>query len=73
MAAGDPSTIAMWRSVPAVPLEPVSGGWNGPDLEGTVFLSTEYDAQWALEGASARPEVAFGWATSSRPRASRSG
>ena len=63
MAAADPSTISMWRPVPAVPLERVSGGWNGPGLEGTVFLSTEYDAQWALRGLSVRPEVAFGWAT----------
>ena len=54
----------MWRRVPAVPLERVSGGWDGPaGLEGTVFLSTEYDAQWGL-GSSVRPEVAFGWATS---------
>jgi GT2 family glycosyltransferase len=63
MGVGDPSTIAMWRPVPAVPLERVSGGWNGPGLVGTVFLSTEYDAQWKLQGASEGPEVAFGWAT----------
>jgi GT2 family glycosyltransferase len=63
MSAGDPSTIATWRSVPAVPLERVSGGWSGPALEGTVFLSTAYDAQWAFQGTSVRPEVAFGWAT----------
>lgn len=63
MDADDPSTIAMWQPVPAVPLEDVSGGWNGPGLAGTVFLSTEYDAQWRLQGASAGPDVAFGWAT----------
>ncbi len=61
--ADDPSTIAMWQPVPAVPLEDVSGGWNGPELAGTVFLSTEYDAQWRLQGASGGPDVAFGWAT----------
>jgi GT2 family glycosyltransferase len=66
MGVGDPSTIAMWRSVPAVPLERVSEGWNGPRRAGTVFLSTEFDAQWELQGASAGPEVAFGWATSFR-------
>ena len=55
MAAGDPSTIAMWRAVPAEPLEQVSGGWDGPGVEGTVFLSSEYDAQWALEGTSGQP------------------
>jgi hypothetical protein len=64
MGVGDPSTIAMWLPVPAVSLERASGGWNGPALPGTVFLSVEYDAQWALRGTSAEPEVAFGWATS---------
>ncbi len=63
MGASDPSTNVMWRPVPAVPLERVSGGWNGPALEGTIFLSTEYDAQWAFQGDSVGPEVAFGWAT----------
>jgi GT2 family glycosyltransferase len=64
MGVGDLSTVAMWRPVPAVPLERVPGGWSGPSLAGTVFLSTEHDAQWELRGASAGPEVAFGWATS---------
>jgi hypothetical protein len=63
LAAGDASTISMWRSAPAVPLERVPGGWNGPSLAGTVFLSTGYDPQWTLEGTAARPQVAFGWAT----------
>ncbi len=63
MAADEPSTIEMWRPVPADPLEPVSGGWKGPAVEGTIFLSTEYDAQWARREHSSRPEVAFGWAT----------
>jgi hypothetical protein len=31
-----------------------------------VFLSTEFDAAWELEGTSRRPEGAFGWATSFR-------
>jgi hypothetical protein len=64
LGSGDPSTIARWRPVPATPLQPVRGGWDGPGVAGTVFLSTEYDAGWELEGTSRRPEVAFGWATS---------
>jgi hypothetical protein len=64
VGVGDPSTIAMWRPVPNVPLERVPGGWDGPAVNGTILVSTEYDAQWGLEGASAEPEVAFGWATS---------
>jgi hypothetical protein len=66
IGAGDPATIAMWRPVPDVLLERMPGGWNGPALNGTVFLSTEYDGQWDLEGAPTGPEVAFGWATSFR-------
>jgi hypothetical protein len=66
VGVGDLVTIAMWRSVPALPLERVPGGWDGPATAGTVFLSTEYDAGWELEGATQGPEVAFGWATSFR-------
>jgi hypothetical protein len=54
----------MWQPVPAVPLARASGGWDGPATPGTVFVSEEYDAQWALRGDPAEPEVAFGWATS---------
>jgi GT2 family glycosyltransferase len=64
MGVGDPATIAMWQPVPAVPLARASGGWDGPATPGTVFVSEEYDAQWALRGDPAEPEVAFGWATS---------
>jgi hypothetical protein len=64
LGAGDPSTIAMWRSVPAIALRRVRGGWDGPPVVGTVLLSSEYDPGWELEGTSRRPEVAFGWATS---------
>ena len=61
--AADPSTIAMWRRVPATALERVAGGWDGSAVDGTVFVSTEYDAGWELHGGARRPEVAFGWAT----------
>lgn len=63
LAAADPSTIAMWRRVPATALERVPGGWDGVAVDGTVFVSTEYDAGWQLQGGARRPEVAFGWAT----------
>ena len=66
LGAADPSTIAMWRSVPATALERVPGGWDGAGVDGTVFLSTEYDAGWELQGSARGPEVAFGWATSFR-------
>ncbi|HET6791527.1 MAG TPA: hypothetical protein VFI35_08090, partial [Actinomycetota bacterium] len=63
IAADDPSTIAMWRRVPATALERVPGGWDGGEVDGTAFVSTEYDAGWELQGVTRRPEVAFGWAT----------
>jgi hypothetical protein len=66
LGAGDPSTIAMWRPVPAAPLQRVRGGWDGPGVGGTVFVSTEYDAGWELERSPRRPEVAFGWANGFR-------
>jgi len=64
IASADPSAIARWRPVPAVPLREVPGGWDGPAADGTVFLSTEHDDDWMLEGSTAPPDVAFGWATS---------
>jgi hypothetical protein len=66
LGVGDLATIAMWRSVPAVGLERVPGGWDGTGPAGTVFLSTEHDAGWELESDTGDPEVAFGWATSFR-------
>jgi GT2 family glycosyltransferase len=66
IGSADPSTIAMWRRVPATALERVPGGWDGSRVDGTVFLSTEYDPGWELQGGARRPEVAFGWATSFR-------
>ena len=64
IASADPSAIARWRPVPAVPLREVPGGWDGPAADGTVFLSTEHDDDWTLEGSTEPPDVAFGWATS---------
>jgi hypothetical protein len=29
-----------------------------------VFLSTEFDGAWTIEGSDATPSAAFGWATS---------
>ena len=63
LAAAAPSTIAMWRRVPATVLERVPGGWDGGDVDAEVFVSTEFDAGWELQGVTRRPEVAFGWAT----------
>jgi GT2 family glycosyltransferase len=64
LSRGDPSRIATWRPVGAEPLAGVRGGWHGSAEAGTVFLSTEYDEGWSLEGSDRDPDVAFGWATS---------
>jgi GT2 family glycosyltransferase len=64
IASADPSAIARWRPVPAIPLREVPGGWDGPSADGTVFLSTEHDDEWTLAGSDEPPDVAFGWATS---------
>jgi hypothetical protein len=64
LRAGELSAIARWRSVPAIPLERVGGGWDGPPARGTVYVSTEIDPGWRLEGSDAAPSPAFGWATS---------
>lgn len=54
---------ARWRAVPATPLARTRGGWQGPPASGTVFLSTEHDPGWTLEGSDEDPVPAFGWAT----------
>ena len=64
MASPDASMVAMWRRVDPTELGRVPGGWDGPGAEGTIFLSSEYDAGWELRGTSRSPELAFGWATS---------
>jgi GT2 family glycosyltransferase len=45
------------------PLDQVQGGWSGGHGSGPVFLSTEYQGAWDLEGSETPPERAFGWAT----------
>jgi hypothetical protein len=64
IASDDPSAIARWRPVPAIPLRPVRGGWDGPAADGTVFVATEHDDQWTLAGSDEAPHVAFSWAIS---------
>jgi hypothetical protein len=64
LRSSDLGTIARWRSVPASPLESVDGGWDGPPARGTVFVATEFDRGWSLEGTARAPTPAFGWATS---------
>ncbi len=45
------------------PLRQVEGGWDGGDGAGPVFVSTEFQGDWTLEGSDDGPFTAFGWAT----------
>ena len=73
LGAADPSTIAMWRNVPATALEPVPGGWDGAAVDGTVFVSTEYDAGWELREALGDPRSRSAGRPASAPRGTRCG
>jgi GT2 family glycosyltransferase len=64
MADGSPEAVARLGRVRASPLHRVEGGWDGGEGSGPVFLSTEFDDAWTLEGSGATPATAFGWATS---------
>ncbi|MDP9329277.1 MAG: glycosyltransferase family 2 protein [Actinomycetota bacterium] len=63
IASGDPVAVSMFRSVPALTLRRVEGGWEGTSEPGMVVLSVEFNGAWKLEGTSAGPQRAFGWAT----------
>jgi glycosyltransferase involved in cell wall biosynthesis len=70
----DPATVQAMRAVDmggiarsevrrARPIAQVQGGWEGGKGAGPVFLSTEFQGAWELEGTSDEPFTAFGWAT----------
>ena len=60
----DPSTVQRVRPARGVPLRRAPGGWDGPAGAGDlVFLSTEYDAAWQVQGSATQVRPAFGWAT----------
>jgi GT2 family glycosyltransferase len=51
-------------TLPASPLDQVHGGWDGiGGPGGLVFVSTEFDEAWQLEGSASDPARAIGWAT----------
>jgi hypothetical protein len=64
IADGSPTAVARLGRVRTSPLRRVEGGWDGGEGSGPVFLSTEFDDAWTLEGSDATPATAFGWATS---------
>ncbi|HEX6843982.1 MAG TPA: glycosyltransferase family 2 protein [Actinomycetota bacterium] len=65
VASANPAQIQRWRAQPASPLTPTDDGFAGPTDGGTLaVLSDEYDGAWEVEGSTADPDRAFGWATS---------
>lgn len=44
-------------------LRQIEGGWLGGEGTGPVFVSTEFQGDWILEGADDDPFTSFGWAT----------
>jgi GT2 family glycosyltransferase len=61
--AGTPAATAELGRMRARPMVPVTGGWDGPAVDGLALLSTEYDGAWGVEGTDATPRRSFGWAT----------
>jgi GT2 family glycosyltransferase len=55
--------VAMTTLRRAWPLEQVQGGWQGGRGSGPVFVSTEFQGAWRVDGSDASPTTAFGWAT----------
>jgi hypothetical protein len=61
--AGTAGDTAVLSPVPAVPMTPVQGGWDGPAANGLASISTEYSGLWQVAGTDAEPQRAFGWST----------
>lgn len=61
--SGNPSATATVGGIATAAMKPVRGGWNGPDRDGLVVISTEFNGSWRIEGSNAEPQRSFGWAT----------
>ena len=66
--SGTPSDVARLRAVDASSLDPIEGGWSGGEGRGPVYISTEFQGSWQLDGSDLEPRRAFGWATSFEPQ-----
>lgn len=63
MRASDPAGIVGTQLRRASPLRQVEGGWQGGKGSGPVYVSTEFQGSWTVEGSTDTPLTAFGWAT----------
>ena len=67
MHSGTPADVARLGAVDASSLDPIEGGWSGGQGRGPVYVSTEFQGSWQLDGSDLEPRRAFGWATSFEP------
>lgn len=64
VASSSLAQIQRWQPVPASSLARTDDGFSGPTDGGTLaVLAAEYDGAWEVEGSTADPGRAFGWAT----------
>ena len=63
MRASEPADIVATSLARGSALRQVEGGWSGGEGAGPVFVSTEFQGDWKLEGSDVDPFTAFGWAT----------
>jgi hypothetical protein len=61
--ATEPSDVVRTSLRRGSPLDQVQGGWEGGEGAGPVFVSTEFQGAWQLDGSDDAPFTAFGWAT----------
>lgn len=63
LRTSEPARIAATSVRGGVALRRVDGGWEGGRGTGPIYLSTEFQGDWRLEGSDDDPFTAFGWAT----------
>ncbi|HET6714580.1 MAG TPA: glycosyltransferase family 2 protein [Actinomycetota bacterium] len=63
MRSSDPPDVVRASLRRGSPLAQVMGGWEGGEGSGPVYVSTEFQGAWQLEGSEDEPLTAFGWAT----------
>ena len=68
MRANDPSGIVRTSPGRGAALHQVEGGWEGGRRSGPVFVSTEFQGAWQVEGSEDEPFMSFGWATGFGPQ-----
>jgi len=60
--APSPADVVLSPVRRVAPLTQVEGGWEGGKGSGPVFVSTEFQGAWHVEGSDDDPFTAFGWA-----------